>query len=330
MPGSNPSDAQAYKSLSARECAKKLIAIRRPLVLMHVRPDGDTVGSGAALCIIFRALGKTPLYACADPIPARLAFLLEGFRPAENFEGLEPVAVDVSTRSQLSDLNGKIPDPVLMIDHHEVGEPFAPHYILRGISSAGEVLLHVIDELIALRRLKMTAKLAYPLYAAISSDTGCFRYSTATAETYRRAAKLTETGIDTADINHRLFESKTEKDLLAENFIAARIRTAAGGKIAYATVTKAEREGLGVLQEHFETAVDVVRSLDGVVIAFVVRETDRGEIKVSMRSTGPDVAAVAMRFGGGGHIRAAGCTLDVPDVESGAKLLLEALAEVRL
>ena len=319
-----------YDSLTARECARRILAIERPLVLMHVRPDGDTVGTGAALCEIFRMLGRHPYYACADPIPARLSFLLQNYEMAEDFTGLSPVAVDVSTRSQLSDLADRIPPPVLMIDHHEVGEPFAPNYILRGISSAGEVLLHIVDELVAMRRIRLTRALAYPIYAAISSDTGCFRYSNATAETYRRAAKLTELGIDTANINHRLFESKTEKDLLAESFIAARIHTAAGGRVAYATVTRKEREDLGVLQEHFETAVDVVRSLDGVTVAFIVRETDRGEIKVSMRSTGANVAEIAKLFGGGGHTRAAGCSLNVPDVQTGAQKILRAVLETAI
>ena len=96
-----------------------------------------------------------------------------------------------------------------------------------------------------------------------------------------------------------------------------------GGKIAYAVVTRREMEKLGVEYEHFDTAIDIVRTICGVKIAFIVKETDKGEFRASLRSMGADVSKIAASFGGGGHIRAAGCTVIADSIESAAKMILE-------
>ena len=319
-----------FKQLTVRECAQRILDIEHPLVVMHVRPDGDTVGSAAALMTIFHKLGKAPLWACQDPIPERLEFLLSNFREAYRYEydSSTVVTVDVPTKEQIGDIYDYLPRPDFMIDHHEVGIPFADNFIIGGASSAGEVVMRVTEELVEMGKMRLERDIAYPLYAAISSDTGCFRYSNATPETLRRGATLIETGIDYADINNRLFNSKTPRQIRAEGFVAKNIKTEANGKIAYATVTRRERNGLDVLMEHFETAIDVVRSVALVEIAFVVKETDKGEFKASLRSTGADVAAVSAVFGGGGHIRAAGCMVEARNISHAAKKLISVIREM--
>ena len=97
---------------------------------------------------------------------------------------------------------------------------------------------------------------------------------------------------------------------------------ALGDKVAYATVTRREREKLDVLMEHFETAIDVVRSVEGIDIAFVIKETNKGEYKVSLRSLDKDVASISAHFGGGGHLRAAGCTIYSRSIDDAARKLL--------
>ena len=120
-----------YKILDARGCAERILEIERPLVIMHVRPDGDTVGSCAALMRIFHKLGKAPLWACSDPIPERLEFLLQDFREAYpyEFDSSTVVTVDIPTKEQIGDLYDYLPRVSLMIDHHEVGAPFADNFI---------------------------------------------------------------------------------------------------------------------------------------------------------------------------------------------------------
>lgn len=319
-----------YKVLNAEECARRILEIEHPLVLMHVRPDGDTVGSAAALMYIFHKLGKAPLWACSDPIPERLEFLLKNYREAYRYEydSSTVVTVDIPTKDQIGEIYDFMPRASLMIDHHEVGAPFADNFIIGGASSAGEVVMLVVEELIKMGKIELDPGLAYPLYAAISSDTGCFRYSNATPDTMRRGAALVETGIDSADINHRLFNSKTPRQIRAEGFVAEKIQTEFSDRVAYATVTRRERERLDVLLEHLETAIDVVRSVAFVEISFVVKETDRGEYKASLRSTEADVAAICARFGGGGHVKAAGCTVPARSIDEAARKLLREIGKM--
>ena len=314
-----------FRNLTLDECADRILNIERPIVVMHVRPDGDTVGSAAALMWIFHRLGKAPLWACSDPIPERLEFLLGNFREAygHEYDSSSIVTVDVPTREQIGEIYDFLPRPSLMIDHHDIGVPFADNFIIRGASSAGEVVMQIAEVLIKRGKITLERELAYCLYAAISSDTGCFRYSSATPDTLRRSAALIETGIDSADINHKLFNSKTQKQIRAEGFVAEKIETACGGKVAYATVTKRERDKLGILMEHLETAIDVVRSVEFVEISFVVKEMDNGEFKVSLRSTEANVADISQYFGGGGHIRAAGCTVAAKNMHDAAVKLLD-------
>lgn len=310
--------------LTAKECAKLIADTVKPIVAMHVRPDGDTVGTAVALMAVLRALGKEPRYVCSDPIPERLLFLTNGYEAALPPYGGNVISVDVASRAQLGEL-AQVLNPDFMIDHHEVSTPFAPCYSIPGASSAAEVLFTVIEELIADGKLTLTEDIAYPLYAAVSSDTGCFCYSNTAPSTYRLAALLVECGIDHADINHRLFNSKSEEQLRAEGMTASGIRTVAGGRIAYALISRHDRIKLGISQEHFETAIDVVRSVKGAEIAFVVKENDKGEYKASLRSTGENVAEIAALFGGGGHIRAAGCTVAAASIDEAKDALLRAL-----
>jgi len=230
--------------------------------------------------------------------------------------------VDIASPQQAGSVLSEIPTPVLMIDHHEFGEQFADGYIAKGLSSAGEAVMNVCEQLVKMGKLTLTKEIAYPLYAAISSDTACFRYSSATKRTYIKAGKLINTGIDFSDINHRLFNSKLPEQVKAEGFISTSIKTEMDGKVAYATVTKKDREELCVPFEFFETAVDVVKQLLGVEIAFVVKETDAGEFRASLRSVGQNVAKIAKELGGGGHIRASGCSPKAGSVGEAVEMIL--------
>lgn len=322
----------SFKKLDAAECARRLIEIERPLVVMHVRPDGDTVGSGIALVRILKALGKDARFISSDPIPERLKFIIDGEKEAPRGEDLfeyNAIAIDVASPAQLGELNGKI-TPCLMIDHHEVGTPFADNYTLPGKSSAGEVLAAVLDELVSAGAITVSESIARALYTAISSDTGGFVFSNTSPETLRRAADLLEAGVDHAAINHALFHSKSKEQLSAEGFTAANMKTARDGRVAYALVSREDKTSLGVSWEHFDTAIDVVRSLLGVKVAFIIKELDKGVYKASLRSTGRDVASVAAHFGGGGHIRAAGCTVKAESLTEAEELVLEKIKELEL
>ena len=314
-----------FKNLTSREAAEILLTLKNPVVIMHARPDGDTAGSASALIKILRKLGIEAEYASSDKLSERLAFLLCKERQAEALDGRELIAIDVASPAQLGSLAEYKDKIILTIDHHRVNTPFSDNLTLADASSAGEALFSVLSELIAMKKCNLDAEIAYPLYAAISSDTGGFLFSSASANTYRLAAELIETGIDFADINHKLFHSKSREQLKAEGFISSKIETDLDGKLAYATLSKSQRESLDLKNEHFETAIDIIRSLSLAEIAIFVRENDDGSIKASLRSTGFNVASIAESFGGGGHIRAAGCTVKAASADEGAKLIIDTI-----
>ena len=315
------------KLLTLDEVADRLLAAERPILLSHVRPDGDTVGTAAALAHFYAARGVRAAWCCADPLPRRLAFLFEGISlatPEENVGGTV-IAVDIASPAQLGGLAEKyLPRVSLSIDHHEVGEPFAPSYI-RPASATGEILYSLFARMIERGDIAgIPTPVAAALYAAISSDTGCFKYANVTPYTHQVAAALLSQEIAADHINHLLYDSRTPGQLAAEKLALSRLTTRLGGRVGAVLLSLTDREGIP--EEDFETAIDIARSLAGVEIAVAIRELEDGKCKVSLRATEADVAAIAQSFGGGGHARAAGCTV-VGDPEDALAVLLPSLAE---
>jgi phosphoesterase RecJ-like protein len=313
----------SFPALSKKECVDILLGLTSPTVVMHKRPDGDTVGTAIALIRIFEAMGIGANFLCEDEIPERLRFLFD--REAMAKAVTEAVCVDVASPLQAGDILNSIPSPVLSIDHHEKNTPFAPHYTASEKSSAAEVVMEICEELEKMGKLTLTKRIAEPLYAAISSDTGRFCYSSATAKTHIRVARLLETGIDAARINHLLFNSKSESVLRAEGYSLANMQTASDGKIAYSVISRDTLLSLGLDISDFESAIDVIRTLRGTSVAMIVKETEPHKFKASLRSTTVDVASVASLFGGGGHRLAAGCTVEAESAEAAAEALLSKL-----
>ena len=314
----------SYKLLTAKEAANMLKGLNNAAVLIHKNPDGDAVGSAAALSVILKQLGAKPYVLSSDKIPERLKFILEYTSTEVKECAVDDVAIsiDVASPPQLGTLRESAPAPFLMIDHHEMGEQFADGFIIPGAASAAEALFKIADVLINEGSIKLTRELAYAVYAATSSDTGCFAFSNASADTHALASRLIAVGIDTADINHRLFNSKSPEQIRAEGYIASIIKTELSGRIGFASLTQADLR-LGLEMEHFDTAIDVVRTLRGIDVALMIKENEPGTYKASMRSTGTNVAAICAQFGGGGHIRAAGCSLKAQSVDEACYTVLK-------
>ena len=319
-----------FNSVSTSELARLLSETESPLFVMHHRPDGDTVGSCAALMYIAKALGKMPYGLCADKVPERLSFLTEGLSISTALPShpVTPIAIDVASSAQLGSvaalLNENNLSVRLMIDHHAVGTPFADYLVKPGAAAAGEVVYEIAEELIKQGKLsRLPSPAARALYAALSSDTGCFRYSNVTPKTMRcAAALLDDPTVDAADINHRLFEMKSERQLRAEAFAIEHTDATCDGKIAWVVITQKDKAALGIEEEHLETVIDMVRSREGVDIAVAIRESPDGSFRASMRSNGFDVSAVAAVFGGGGHVRAAGCSLSALSADEALSMVL--------
>ena len=318
--------------LSFSELVDRVIGAKKPILLTHTRPDGDTVGSCAALASIFEATGRRATVVSPDVIPRRLSFLSDNdrFSPKKEYPAdATVIAVDVASPQQLGSLQSVFTgalSPSFMIDHHERGVAFCPRYLRADASAVGEIVYDLAVELVSRGVLPAIPPFAVnAIFASISSDTGCFKYSNVTPRTHRIAAELIERGADAAEINRLLFDVKTAEILAAEGYVASHLHKTLNGRIAWVIVTDAIRDGLGLLDEHFETAIDVVRSLEGVEIAMTVKESPDGKYKVSFRSTGLDVAKVAATLGGGGHVRASGCSLSAHSADDAAAVAVKAV-----
>lgn len=314
-----------FRKLSQEACISRLLSFDAPQIVMHVHPDGDTVGSAAALAHLFLSLGKKPLLLCADPIPERLAFLCEGLTVGSPEAGRQTLSVDVASPAQMGALREALTGalaPQLQIDHHERGEAFADAFVRAEASAAGEIVYEILTALEDEKKIPPLSEQALNcLYAAISSDTGGFRFSNTTPTAHRYAARLIERGVDAAAINRLLFASHSESELRAEAMVINAIRTECDGALAYATITRAMREQQDLPLDAFETAVDIVRSLRTVKIAAVLKESAVGSFKTSLRANEADVASIAAFFGGGGHKLAAGCTIKAENAEKAWEIL---------
>ena len=322
-----------FRALTVDEVLDRILAAERPIFLLHNRPDGDTVGSGAALVRLCRALGKAAHMACADPIPARLDFIADPdeILPLPLPHGRELFTVDVASPMQLGGLRSILterPLPLAMIDHHAVGTPYCDHLVDGDAAAAGEMVFRIAKRAVERGTLPALPNgVVEACFTALSSDTGCFRFSNATAATHLAAAEMMAAypEMDTAAINHSLFDSKSLSVLRAEAFAGANLETAMDGKVAFLTVSALDRADFDLGEEDFETAIDVVRSLRGATVAFTVKENRDGKFKASLRSTGLNVAEVAATFGGGGHDRAAGCAVPASSLEDSVDTVLDAI-----
>ena len=329
-----------YRRLTAAEAASRLRGDTDTLILLHRHPDGDAVGSAFALRMLMEGMGCRTLCACSDEIPDRLGFLVKAMQgsvlqanlPAD-FSPAQIIAVDIASPAQMGDLMELYRDRVdLMIDHHGRGEMYADGWISPESAATGEMILALGEILTSEGRIAaIPVEAARLLYVAISSDTGCFRYSNVTPATLRAAATLLEAGFDAAEINYRLFEVKSEKLMCAERLGLERLSRHLDGRLAVVDVPFALKEQYDLADEHMETLVDIARACDGAEVAVAIRQsTDAPVFRVSMRASGNvDVSEICAAFGGGGHKKAAGCTVTCAEGEDIAAAVARVVDAVR-
>lgn len=323
----------AYRDLSLQQALELLLTPSPTCVIFHVHPDGDAIGSAFALAAFLRATGSPAYCLCADEVPERLTFLTEGVQESVSpatlpagFENARYITVDTASPAQMGSLFDLYGERIsLMIDHHDTGTAYADRLLVPTAAACGEIIF----DLIAAWGKDAPAECAALLYAAISADTGGFRFSNVTKETHLRAAALVECGVDVADINHKLFEIKSMAVLRAERLGFEKLHLFDGGKIGMATISYEDKTFNKLSDEHLATVVDVIRSVEGVQIAVAIRQpAEERSFRVSMRACGDyDVAAVCAVFGGGGHRRAAGATITAKDAEEAERLVLNAIRE---
>ena len=328
-----------YKKLSVEEICDRFELYSSFKLLMHSSPDGDTFGSCLALYHMFAEMGKRAYIIYPDDkFPeSLLAFKSAEIYSPEEGEGIEAEAVmtvDVAAPNQLRGNYDRYKDKIsLMIDHHDNGEAMADNLTVPSAAAVGEIVYEIACELVKRGRLiAIPIEAAEAIYLSISSDTGCFKYSNASPKTHRIAADLIEMGVRSAQINMLCFDSKSPEQIEAEKITYNNIRILMDGKLVIAALDKKTKAGLA--NEHFENAVNIARSVRGALVSCSVKEKDSqpGSFRVSMRSgtSGVDVARVCAFFGGGGHVCAAGCSVDAEDIDAAIEKITEKLAEVIL
>ena len=297
------------------------------LLLTHRRPDGDTIGCAAGLCLALRQLGKTAWVLPNPDATALFTPYLEGLLAPRQWTPDTVVSVDIAGRGLFTPeaeqwLERGID---LAIDHHPSYEGFGRESCVDSSRAAcGELVLDIVQALGPL-----TPQVALPLYVAVSTDTGCFVYSNTSAATHRAAAALMDTGIDCGPINKRHFRTKSWKRLKLESMMVAQMELHDQGKTALAAVTLEMVNSLQATELDLEDISAFVGQIEGVETGVTIRELTDGTCKLSVR-TGPNLNAtkVCALLGGGGHAAAAGCTV-TGTVEEAKGAILEAIRQVR-
>jgi phosphoesterase RecJ-like protein len=299
-------------------------------ILCHVNPDGDTLGSGYALCGALHILGKQARVICDDKPSPRFDYLLNCLDNNVRLLQVDVakeviVTVDVADTDLLGELKNKYPKIDMCIDHHISNTDYAAATLLDTSAAAcAEVTWNLIKELVGSETLKSAdcgAAIAGAIYTGISTDTGCFKYSNTTADTHLIAAELMNYGFDFQRINYVMFEMKTRERVELEKQAFAGIQYFFEGKCAVITLTAAMLEGID--PEDASNVSALPKQIDGVVTGVVIKERGEGVYKVSVRSSSEvNAQIICNTLGGGGHLRAAGCTL-TGDLDSVREMILK-------
>ena len=300
-----------------------LVRSRERFVLTsHVRPDCDALGSELGLAGILEALGKDvrivnaqatqPNLRWIDP-ERRIESLAEQVRPADLADRDLFVVLDTSALAQLGamgDVAKSMRDRVLVIDHHVSEDDLSDMWFK---DTSAEATARIVYEIGLRLRVPLTERIATPIYAGLSTDTGGFRFPSVSGESFRVAARLVDAGASPPAIYRELFEQDTLARLHLVGRTIAGAKTSYDGAVIYSTVRQSDIKEVGALPSDTEDLVNLTLTVKGTELAAILIEQPDKRIKVSFRSRGPvDCSALAGRFGGGGHKAAAGSIIDGP------------------
>lgn len=293
------------------------------LLVTHIRPDGDTLGSAAALCHILRSLGKTAFVFNNPQTTAKYRTWTDPYIAPEGFVPSVVIGVDLASE-RLFPIG--LPEDTmfdLCIDHHPTNTGYAERlYCMPDRASCGELILLIAKALGALD--KETASL---LYIAVSTDCGCFVYGNTTADTHRAAAELIDAGADYKPLNVTLFRQQSFSRLMLEGLVFSEMRQYADGKVNIAVVTLDMMARSGATEDDCDDLASLAGRVEGSYVSATIRELAPKECKVSLRSGEAfDCSAICALHGGGGHRMASGCTI-YEDVDTTRDILVREILE---
>lgn len=310
------------------------------LIISHISPDPDTLGSALGLKWIFKKLGKTARIICDSKINERTCGFFN-ITPELDEVDIETttfdyiICVDVASENMLGKTLEKYKDNIdLTVDHHYTNTLYAREtYLDETAAATGEIIFNLIKEL----GLEIDREAAKYIYCAIICDTGSFKYPSTTPQTMRIAAELMETGFDFAKLNQLIFQNKSLEQIAIERLAYNSLKLYCGGKIAVINITSKLKKEARLENVEIEGVNEIARIIMGVEVGVIIKEIDEEklenkkirEFKISLRSNDyVNVAEIASQFGGGGHIRAAGCKFNAdPELDNPAEYIEQTLVE---
>ncbi|WP_164104158.1 DHH family phosphoesterase [Candidatus Laterigemmans baculatus] len=293
----------------------------------HIRPDCDALGSELGMAGVLRALGKDVQIVNAHRTPPALQFLDPASRidvlgetiEAEDVRADCLMVLDTSAWPQLGDMGEvirKMAAQKIVLDHHVAEDDLGAIFFKDVFAEAtGTLVVQAADAL----SVPLTREIAVPLFAAIATDTGWFRFGSVTAETYRIIARLIDAGVVPSEVYADLYERDTLGRVRLRGRILSRTEGRRDGKLVYTYVLKEDFAATGANPSDTEDAVNLTLAIEGTRVAVIMVEQLRGGFKLSFRSRcGVDCSELARHFGGGGHRAAAGAFLEgtLADVEA--------------
>ena len=299
------------KILTRTETAEFLAAHNNYIILTHARPDGDTIGSAAALCLGLRKLGKTAHVLENKEVSPRFRWLHQGLTTDAAADTDCVLSVDVASPGILQEafkpLLGRIQ---LRIDHHSSATSFTDFELVDPISAS---CAEIVYDVLTLMNCPLDKDIAQAIYVGASTDTGCFRYANTTAHTFSTAAACAQAGAEIYRLNMELFETNTLARLRMQGWIVEHMKLLRGGSMCICPIPRQVEQDFGVTGDDMDNISSFPRTVAGVCMAATLRQAENGDVKLSVRAIpGYDATRVTVPFGGGGHKGAAGATLKMP------------------
>lgn len=311
------------------DITKKIKESNRIAIMSHIMPDGDSIGSSLALCSALKKFGKEVSFILDDSIPKIYKFL-EGSgevrSPEENKSFDAVIVLDCGDAERLGKSRLYLEDNfVINIDHHISNNNFGNlNLVDANVSATGEIVYRIIKEL----GIDMDKGISECIYTAIVTDTGQFQYSNTTAVTHRIAGDLINNGVSVPFIFEKIYQNSSKGKVFLMKAALNSLEFYYNDSIACISITTEQMKEANAKDEDSEGIINLVRDIECVEVAVFLKELEPNKIKVGLRSKKViDVAAIALRFGGGGHVRSAGCMLDETVSEVKEKVIDAIIAE---
>ena len=282
-------------------------------IVPHKNPDGDAIGSSLALAAALKKLGKSADIFVSGDFPNNLGCIwTDEFNPTANAKYDVVIAVDCADKYRMSEGGAELFDDAqttVVIDHHKTNDGFAKYnYVDASAAATGEIIYELLADVMG---LDLDKTIASYIYCAILCDTGSFKYSNTTSKTHYIISKLMGYDIDSEKFSKEIFDTITKEQCVIMSEGINNLVFSENKKVCLSYITYGFLDALNIGFELADFFVSFPRNIEGVEVGIFLKVRSDNEIKVSFRANGDvDVAKIASEFGGGGHAKAAGCTIE--------------------